>query len=257
MYFRQVGEAIGIGSYRHEPLVVEADDILDHEEAPIAPAEMPFTPDHFESGMAAAREVLPSLEGAGLARKFNGLFSFTTDGFPVLGESPAGARVLVGAGRVDHPRRRRRQSGRRVDRERRADHRPSRVRHQALPPTRAQPPLCPGAGRAAVPRGVRHHPPAAADATNPRNIRLTPFYARQRELGAVFFENAGWERPQWFDANQGLLDSLPVTGESRAGWAAREWSPTVAAEHVATRERAALFDLSPFAKFEVTGRRRA
>ena len=61
MYFRQVGEAVGIGSYLHEPLVVEADDILDHGEAPIAPAEMPFTPDHFESGMAAAREVLPSL----------------------------------------------------------------------------------------------------------------------------------------------------------------------------------------------------
>ena len=89
--------------------------------------------------------------------------------------------------------------------------------------------------------------------TNPRNIRLTPFFERQRELGAVFFENAGWERPQWYDANQELLDSLTVTGESRGDWAAREWSPTVAAEHAATRERGALFDLSPFAKFEVTG----
>ena len=28
---------------------------------------------------------------------------------------------------------------------------------------------------------------------------------------------------------------------------------TIAAEHVATRERVALFDLTPFAKFEVTG----
>ena len=88
---------------------------------------------------------------------------------------------------------------------------------------------------------------------NPRNIRLTPFYDRQRELGAVFFENAGWERPQWYDTNEGLLDSLTVTGESRSGWEAREWSPTVAAEHVATRERVAMFDLTPFAKFEVTG----
>ena len=88
IYFRQEGEAIGIGSYSHEPLVVEADDIPDHGEAPIAPAEMPFTPDHFETAMTAAREALPSLEGAGLTRKFNGLFSFTADGFPVLGESP-------------------------------------------------------------------------------------------------------------------------------------------------------------------------
>ena len=42
MYFRQVGDALGIGSYRHEPLLVESDDILDLEEAPIAPAEMSF-----------------------------------------------------------------------------------------------------------------------------------------------------------------------------------------------------------------------
>ena len=38
--------------------------------------------------MTAAREVVPGIQGAGLTRKFNGLFSFTTDGFPVLGESP-------------------------------------------------------------------------------------------------------------------------------------------------------------------------
>jgi glycine cleavage system aminomethyltransferase T len=88
---------------------------------------------------------------------------------------------------------------------------------------------------------------------NPRNIRLTPFYVRQKELGAVFFENAGWERPQWYDTNEGLLDSLTVSGESRSGWEAQEWSPTVAVEHVATRHRVAMFDLTPFAKFEVTG----
>ena len=63
----------------------------------------------------------------------------------------------------------------------------------------------------------------------------------------------GWERPQWYGANAGLLDSLNVKGEARTGWEAREWSPTIAAEHVATRERVAMFDLTPFAKFEVSG----
>ena len=33
----------------------------------------------------------------------------------------------------------------------------------------------------------------------------------------------------------------------------RSWSPAVGAEHVATRERVALFDITPFAKFDVTG----
>ena len=252
MYFRQVGEAIGIGSYRHEPLVVEADDILDHGEAPIAPAEMPFTPDHFERGMAAAREVLPSLEGAGLTRKFNGLFSFTTDGFPVLGESPqvrgfwsAQAVWITHAGGIGKAVAEWIVNGEPTIDLRECDIR--RFHPHALGCLYV---------RARAAQQYREvydiiHP--RQQATNPRNIRLTPFYARQRVLGAVFFENAGWERPQWFDANHELLDSLSVTGESRAGWAAREWSPTVAAEHVATRERAALFDLSPFAQFEVTG----
>ena len=92
---------------------------------------------------------------------------------------------------------------------------------------------------------------------SPRNIRLTPFFVRQQEQGAVFFENAGWERPQWHDGNQHLLEELDVKGASRTGWEAREWSPTVAAEHAATRERVAMFDLTPFAQFEVTGPRRA
>ena len=252
MYFRQVGEAIGIGSYRHEPLVVEADDILDHGEAPIAPAEMSFTPEHFESGMAAAREVLPSLEGAGLARKFNGLFSFTTDGFPVLGESPevrgfwsAQAVWITHAGGVGKAVAEWIVNGEPTIDLRECDIRRFHPHALSRPYVRAR--------AAQQYREVYDIIHPRQQATNPRNIRLTPFFPRQRELGAVFFENAGWERPQWFDANHELLDSLSVTGESRAGWAAREWSPTVAAEHVATRERAALFDLTPFAKFEVTG----
>ena len=252
MYFRQVGEAIGIGSYLHEPLVLDAADILDHGEAPIAPAEMPFTPEHFESGMAAAREVIPSLEGATLTRKFNGLFSFTADGFPVLGESPevrgfwsAQAVWITHAGGVGKA-----VAEWIVNGEPTVDLRECDIRrfhphmhNRGYVRTRA----------AQQYREVYDIIHPQQQPASPRNIRLTPFFERQRELGAVFFENAGWERPQWYDANRDLLDSLSVSGASRSGWAAREWSPTVAAEHVASRERAALFDLTPFAKFEVTG----
>ena len=52
--------------------------------------------------------------------------------------------------------------------------------------------------------------------THPRNLRLTPFFARQQGLDAVFFENAGWERPQWYDANLDLLDSLQGRPARRA-----------------------------------------
>ena len=39
----------------------------------------------------------------------------------------------------------------------------------------------------------------------------------------------------------------------RDGWAAQLWSPIEGAEHLATRSKAALFDLTPFAKLDVEG----
>ena len=252
MYFRQDGESYGIGSYNHEPLLVESEDILDYEQAPISPAEMDFTPVHFEKAMAAAGELLSGLKGAGLTRRFNGLFSFTNDGFPVLGESPdvrgfwsVQAVWITHAGGVGKAVAEWIVNGEPTTDLRECDilrfhphaHSRSYVRARAAQQYREVYDII--------------HPLQQMD--SPRNLRLTPFYARQKELGAVFFENAGWERPQWYDGNVGLLDSLDVTGESRDGWEAREWSPTVAAEHVAARERVAMFDLTPFAKFEITG----
>ena len=252
LYFRQVGEAVGIGSYLHEPLVVDAEEIREHGEGPIPPAERPFAPDHFERGMAAAREVIPSLEGAGMTRTLNGMFSFTTDGFPVLGESPqapgfwsAQAVWITHAGGVGKAVAEWIVNGepttdlRECDIRRFHPHAVSRpyVRERAAQQYREVYDII--------------HPRQQME--SPRNIRLSPFDARQRELDAVFFESAGWERPQWYEVNQVLLDSYTVAGARRTGWEAREWSPTVAAEHAATRERAALFDLTPFAKFEVTG----
>ncbi|MXY21164.1 MAG: FAD-dependent oxidoreductase [Dehalococcoidia bacterium] len=252
MYCRQDGESYGIGSYNHEPLLVESKDILDHKQAPIAPAEMDFTPVHFEKAAKAAGELLPALEGVGLTRKFNGLFSFTNDGFPVLGESPdfrgfwsAQAVWITHAGGVGKAVAEWIVNGEPTTDLRECDilrfhphaHSRSYVRARAAQQYREVYDII--------------HPLQQMD--HPRNLRLTPFYERQKELGAVFFENAGWERPQWYDSNEGLLDSLDVTGESRDGWEAREWSPTVAAEHVAARERVAMFDLTPFAKFEISG----
>ena len=71
--------------------------------------------------------------------------------------------------------------------------------------------------------------------TAPRKLRLTPFYERHAALGAECFTGAGWERPQWFEANRALLTG--ADWERRDGWAAMNWSPAVGAEHLATRER--------------------
>jgi glycine cleavage system aminomethyltransferase T len=58
----------------------------------------------------------------------------------------------------------------------------------------------------------------------------------------------------WYASNARLLDEFGDRVTHReAEWDARWWSPIIAAEHLAMRERAALFDLSPFAIFDVAG----
>ena len=82
-----------------------------------------------------------------------------------------------------------------------------------------------------------------------RPLRVSPTYARTRELGAVFGEKSGWERVNWFEPNAGRgHESLRPRG-----WAGRLWSPAIGAEHVACRTTAALFDETSFAKIEIAG----
>src|SRR6266545_830726 len=82
-----------------------------------------------------------------------------------------------------------------------------------------------------------------------RPLRLSPVYPRLQELGAAFGEKSGWERPNWFMPNARDGDEVLRP----RGWAGRLWSPAIAAEHRATRETAALFDETSFAKIEVSG----
>ena len=70
----------------------------------------------------------------------------------------------------------------------------------------------------------------------------------------MFFEAAGWERPQWYESNAPLLEEFEdVVADRPAEWDRRWWSPIVNAEHLAMRARAALFDLSAFCVFDVCG----
>jgi glycine cleavage system T protein len=82
-----------------------------------------------------------------------------------------------------------------------------------------------------------------------RPLRLSPAYPRLQELGAAFGEKSGWERANWFEPNAEHGDE----SLRPRGWAGRHWSPAIGAEHRATREMAALFDETSFAKIEVAG----
>ena len=47
MYFRQHADCYGIGSYQHEPILVDPDTIRPHDESGSMPSVRPFTPENF------------------------------------------------------------------------------------------------------------------------------------------------------------------------------------------------------------------
>ena len=80
-----------------------------------------------------------------------------------------------------------------------------------------------------------------------RDVRRSPLYERLASAGACFGELAQWERANWF-APPGVE---PV---DRYSFGRQNWFPYAAEEHTAAREAVALFDLTSFAKIEMTGR---
>jgi 4-methylaminobutanoate oxidase (formaldehyde-forming) len=92
-----------------------------------------------------------------------------------------------------------------------------------------------------------HYPGEERQAGRP--LKTAPTYSRLVALGAEFGEKSGWERANWFASNE---DPAHEPLRPR-GWAGEHWSTAIVAEHLATRERAGLFDESSFAKIEVTG----
>src|SRR5947207_1180492 len=272
MYFRQDYRRYVIGAYRHEPVLVDPQELRSSWDDGLMPSCAPFRDDLFAPSMAYASELYPPLESAELVEKINGMFSFTPDGHSLIGESldvrgfwaceavwithgvgaaRAVAELMVeGVPDLDL---------REEDLNRFYPHAFTRSYLRA--------------------RGAQNyrevydiiHPLQPME--TPRKLRLTPFYEREQALGAMFLEGAGWERPQWYEGNSppprpsptrgegDFVPNFPTRGEGdsaraipgRSEWAARFWSPIQAAEHRAARERVVLFDATPFKKIEVSG----
>jgi len=256
MYERQAGGDLEIGSYAHRPILYDPEDIPPIEKAALSPTEFPFTQADFEVQMQHALELMPEIVGdekVGVKYAINGILSLTPDGMPVLGESPdvkglwSAAAVWVKEG----PGTGKAIAEWMVHGEPEIDlHSSDIARFHEHQKTRAHVRARAAEGFNKT-YGIVH--PSEQWASN-RNVRLSPFNLRERELGATFFEAAGWERPQWYDANAPLLEEFGdrVTRRS-AEWESRWWSPIINAEHLAMRERAGLFDLSAFTIFDIVG----
>ncbi len=254
MYERQDGVGLEIGSYAHRSIQHDPEEIPSVEEAALSPTEFPFTQADFDAQMQDALDLMPEIvgdESVGVKYAINGLISLTPDGMPLLGETPevkglwSAAAVWVKEG----PGVGTSLAEWMVDGESHIDLHTSDIsRFHAHQKTRRH-------VRArtfeAFPKtyGIVH---PAEQWSSDRGLRISPMHEREQALGAVFYEAAGWERPQWYEANAPLVEKYGVA-RREAEWDARWWSPIINAEHLAMREHAGIFDLSAFAVFDVQG----
>ncbi|WP_328960627.1 FAD-dependent oxidoreductase [Streptomyces virginiae] len=252
LYYRDRFDRIGIGYYGHRPMPIAPDDITPVNESEQMPSVLKFTEDDFADAWAETRALLPATRDAKIEEGINGLFSFTTDGLPLLGESPEVKGFWVAeAVWVTHSA-----GVARAVAEWLVDGHCSSFDLHECDVNRFEPHQL--STEYVLARNCQNfvevydilHPLQPAGA--PRPLRTSPFYARQQELGAFFLEATGWERPQWYEANAPLVEgrSIPVPNE----WAARYWSPVVGAEAQTTRETVAMYDMTALKRLEVTGR---
>ena len=250
LYARERYDTLGIGYYGHRPLPIDADEILSVDAADVMPSMLPFTEDDFAPGWTDAQALLPTLREAKVEEGMNGLFSFTTDNMPLLGESrdvrgfwvaeavwvthSAGVARAMAEWIID-------------------GYCSSFDLHECDVNRFDQHQL---GSEYVLARDCQNyievydiiHPLQPMEA--PRPLRTSPFYLRERELDAFFLEANGWERPHWYEANAGLgSDGTPAPND----WAARYWSPIVGAEALRTRQTVALYDMTALKRIEVTG----
>ncbi|MGW0418126.1 GcvT family protein [Streptomyces sp. NPDC003015] len=252
LYYRDRHDTLGIGYYGHRPMPITADEILSVDEADGMPSVLKFTEDDFADAWTETQSLLPATREAKIEEAINGLFSFTTDGLPLLGESPDVKGFWVAeAVWVTHSA----GVGRAVAEWLVDGHCSSFDLHECdvnrFEPHQLAPEyvLARDCQNFVEVYDILHPLQPSGD---PRPLRTSPFYARQQELGAFFLEANGWERPHWYEANAHLVEGRSIVTPD--DWAARYWSPIVGAEAQTTRETVAMYDMTALKRLEVSGR---
>ena len=251
-YERQSAGSMEIGSYGHRPILHHPDEIPSNQEAALSPTEMPFTDDDFDPQMETAIELMDMLGDAEIRYAINGLLSMTPDTMPCLGETPevrnlwsaAAVWVKEGPGMAQavaewmtygYPRVidvHGADIARFYDEERTDEHIWSRAEEHFNKTY-----------------GIVH---PAEQWVGRRNLQVGPYFSRQEDLGAEFFQARTWERPQWYGANADLVERYGLS-EREVEWDNRWWSPITVGEHLNLRENCGVGDLTAFQIYELEG----
>ncbi|WP_445491203.1 GcvT family protein [Niallia sp. 03133] len=248
MYYRQVFQSLGAGSYQHRPLPVEVEEITKYGQSKEMPSVKAFTLEDFEKPWQDAIKLFPSLKNTKIKKGINGIFSFTPDEMPLLGESNQLKGFWVAeAIWVTHSAGVAKEMA-----EWMVNGVPSldlelcdinRFDEQALSPSFYK--------NRSMENYVKvydiHHPYMPHETS--RNIRVSPYYHRQQSLGAVFSEKLGWEQPQWYEVNQSKVSHYRNEIIQRDRWASQYASPIIDAEQIHASTFAGLFDITASRKY--------
>ncbi len=268
MYYRTHGDAYGIGSYNHDPIVPDPQELGGNDPDGEQGSVHEFTEEHMNTAThpdrphkaprQASDELLPATAGKELEFKYNGMFAESPNGLPVMGpveqydglwtaaaiwvtHAGGAAKALAewmenGVPRLDdgpidvsH-----------CDVNRFDDHEGSWNFARDI-----------GAEEYRIVYNIMH--PKWVWTEHQRDIRRTPMYHSHKELDAELWAEAGWEEPQWFESNADLVEQYEDQIPERNGWEGEYWSPIEGAEALNVRENVGLHDMTSFNKMEVVG----
>jgi 4-methylaminobutanoate oxidase (formaldehyde-forming) len=210
---------------------------------------LPEDMDHFEPILSAAINRVPLLETAGIQLFFNGPESFTPDVRYYLGEAPEVKNCYVATGFNSIGIQSSGGAGLVLASWIKNGHPPMDVNGidiRRIHPFQSVKSYT--RDRAAESLGLlyaMHWPYKQAEAA--RGIRRSPIHQYTKELGAVFGEVNGWERPNWY-ARDG------VKPEYEYSYGRQNWFPCADYEAKKLMTDCAFFDQSSFAKYSVEGR---
>lgn len=246
MYYRQHWNRLGVGSYWHKPLAMHPTQVG-------KTAIQPFTPDDFfAEPWQRAKEVVPSLaQATQFSGQINGMFAFSIDGMPIIGESKVDGLWLAIASWITHAAGVAKSVAEwMVHGETEWDMRQCHA-HRFLPFA-----VTGSYVTSVTKKNYREvydivHPKQSP--SEPRNVRMSPFRARLEAMGVEYTAFAGLELPNWLEENGRLLEKHDDRIPHREGWGAQYWSRIMGAEHLETRENVALFDLTGLSIIEVKG----
>ena len=210
---------------------------------------LPEDMDHFEPILANAISRVPLLESAGIQLFFNGPESFTPDNRYYLGEAPEVKGLYVATGFNSIGIQSSGGAGLVLADWIKNGHPPMDV--NAMDIRRIHPFQSVKEyvhDRVSETLGLlyaMHWPYRQAETA--RGVRRSPIYQATKDLGAVFGEVNGWERPNWYARNG-------VKPEYDYSYGRQNWFPCADYEAKQLMNHCAFFDQSSFAKYSVEGR---